>query len=253
MLTSSTLSPVRESSSTAPSTSPRVSHALGLSKRSSPPLSVVSVKAIPLSTQCRSCSSTLWERETTLPRRPATYFCSCPCLKHHVTLSSSALMDLVLLRITWRRGSVLQHSLSSTMERPDSPHFNCMTLLEFARQYSMPKTVGAEPTHRSRRIVVIPLPYVSSDPAGEKYEQYCRQSLMQHKSFRLLDNLLSGYDNYIDAYAAFLQSGQIPSCLEDDLYRLLQSNEEDSEDSQVSLCACPSFMKHMYTCYIFIF
>ena len=139
------------------------------------------------------------------------------------------------------------------MERPDSPHFNCMTLLEFARQYSMPKTLGAEPTHRSRRIVVIPLPYVSSDPAGEKYEQYCRQSLMQHKSFRLLDNLLSGYDNYIDAYAAFLQSGQIPSCLEDDLYRLLQSNEEDSEDSQVSMCACPSFMKHMYTCYIFIF
>ena len=139
------------------------------------------------------------------------------------------------------------------MERPDSPHFNCMTLLEFARQYSMPKTLGAEPTHRSRRIVVIPRPYVSSDPAGEKYEQYCRQSLMQHKSFRLLHNLLSGYDNYIDAYAAFLQSGQIPSCLEDDLYRLLQSNEEDSEDSQVSLCACPSFMKHMYTCYIFIF
>ena len=52
------------------------------------------------------------------------------------------------------------------MGRPNSALFNSMTLLEFARQYSMPKTLGAEPTHRSRRIVV-----VSPDPAG-KYEQY---------------------------------------------------------------------------------
>ena len=52
------------------------------------------------------------------------------------------------------------------MGRPNPALFNSMTLLEFARQYSMPKTLGAEPTHRSRRIVV-----VSPDPAG-KYEQY---------------------------------------------------------------------------------
>ena len=44
--------------------------------------------------------------------------------------------------------------------RPDSPHFNTMTLLEFARQYSMPKTLGAETNRRTRRIVVIPRPYV---------------------------------------------------------------------------------------------
>ena len=62
------------------------------------------------------------------------------------------------------------------MGRPDSPHFNTMTLLEFARQYSMPNTLGTEPTLRSRRIVVIPRPYVSPDPAGEKYEQYCRHT-----------------------------------------------------------------------------
>ena len=105
------------------------------------------------------------------------------------------------------------------MERPDTPHFNSMTLLEFARQYSMPKTLGAEPTCR---IVVIPRPYVSPDPASEKYEQY----------FRHIDDLLSGYDTHINAYAAFLQSGQIPPSLEDDMYhllRLLNSNEDDSE------------------------
>ena len=43
---------------------------------------------------------------------PATYYCSYQCSRHHVTSSSSASMGLVLLRTTWRRGSVLQHSPS---------------------------------------------------------------------------------------------------------------------------------------------
>ena len=61
-----------------------------VSRVSSPPLSVVSEKATPLSKQCRSCSSTPWERETTLPKRPATCPCSSRCSRHHVTSSSSA-------------------------------------------------------------------------------------------------------------------------------------------------------------------
>ena len=64
---------------------------------------------------------------------------------------------------------------------PDSSHFNTMILLDIAWQYSMPKTLGAEPTPRSRHIVVISRPYISPDEAGEKYKQYCWQSLMQHK------------------------------------------------------------------------
>ena len=109
--------------------------------------------------------------------------------------------------------SIVDHYIG----RPDSSLFNTMTLLEFARQYSMPKKLGAEPTPRSRHIVVIPRPYVSPDPAGDKYEQYCRQSLMQHKPFCHMDDLLSGCDTYIDAYTAFLQSGEIPPSLEDDM------------------------------------
>ena len=100
----------------------------------------------------------------------------------------------------------------------------------------MPKSLGCEPSRRSRRIVVIPRPYISPDPAGDKYEQYGRQSLMQHKCFHQMNNLLSGYDNYIDAYTAFLQSGHIPPCLEDDMYRLLQhsqSVENESENTEV--------------------
>ena len=104
--------------------------------------------------------------------------------------------------------------------------------------YSIPRTLGAEPTCRSRCIVVIPRPYVSLDPAGDKYEQYCRQSLMQHKPFCHMDDLLSGHTNYINAYAVFLQSGHIPPCLEDDMHCLLQlsqSTEEEAEDTEVSI------------------
>ena len=44
---------------------------------------------------------------------------------------------------------------------------------------------------------------------------YCHQSLIQDKPFRQIDDLLSEYDIYTDAYAAFLKSGQILPCLED--------------------------------------
>ena len=76
------------------------------------------------------------------------------------------------------------------VHRPNNSLFNDMTLLEFTRQYTMPKTVGSEPSRRNKSIVVIPRPYCSPDPTGPKYQQYCRQSLMQHKSFRQLNDIL---------------------------------------------------------------
>lgn len=82
-----------------------------------------------------------------------------------------------------------------------------MTLLEFFRLYTMPKSLGAEAKCRSRRIVVIPQPYLSADPVSDKYDQYCHLSRTQHKYFRQMVNLLYGYNNYINAHAAFLQSG----------------------------------------------
>ena len=131
------------------------------------------------------------------------------------------------------------------MHRPTTPPFNDITLIEFARQYSMPKTLGSHPTRRSRCIVVIPRPYCSPDPAGPKYEQYCCQSLMQHKCFRQMDDLLAGSETYIEAYAEFLQSGHIPPCLEDDMHRLLQHTSEETDESsqqQVqSFCNLTSF------------
>ena len=60
------------------------------------------------------------------------------------------------------------------MHRPSSSEFSNITLMDFAREYSMPKVLGSEPPRRSKRIVVIPRPYCSRDSAGPKYEQYCR-------------------------------------------------------------------------------
>ena len=85
------------------------------------------------------------------------------------------------------------------MHRPTTPPFDTITLIEFARQYHMPKTLGSQPTRRNRQIVVIPRPYCSPDPADPKYEQYCRQRLMQHKCFRQLYHLLAGNETYIEA------------------------------------------------------
>ena len=140
------------------------------------------------------------------------------------------------------------------MHCPNAPVFDNMTLLEFARQYFMPKEPGSEPSHRSKHIVVIPQPYCSPDPVSPKYEQYCRQSLMQHKSFHLVDDLCTGYATFVDAYAAFLQSGSVPPLLEDDIHRLQEYIHFNSEEHDTTVhvtyphtckCTCTCTWKYM--------
>ena len=68
------------------------------------------------------------------------------------------------------------------------------------------------------------------------------QRLMLHIPFRKLDSLKSGNDSFCLAYAEYLKSGKIPSCLEDDIQRVLQENlcideQDDAEDSPGS-CHC---------------
>ena len=132
--------------------------------------------------------------------------------------------------------STLDHYCICPMTSP----FDMMTLLAFAQQYRMPKKLGAELSRRSKKVVVIPHPYCPPDPAGPKYEQYCRQSLMLHKPFCALADLLAGYDTYSAAYAAFLQPGSVPPLLEDDLYRLQQQAQHQCEDSNTEV-------SHYYT------
>ena len=72
--------------------------------------------------------------------------------------------------------------------RPASETFETMTLLSFAQGYSLPRSLGEQPKKRNKKVVdvTIPRPYCSPDPSGPKYEQYCRQKLMQHKCSRKL-------------------------------------------------------------------
>ena len=85
------------------------------------------------------------------------------------------------------------------MSRPQSPHFNTMTLLQFTQQYTMPREQGADPTLRRKSVIVTIRPYCSPDPSGPKYEQYCRQRLMQYKAFRRLEDLLEDHQTYTAA------------------------------------------------------
>ena len=136
------------------------------------------------------------------------------------------------------------------VHRPNNSLFNDRTLLEFTRQYTtcMPKTVGSEPSCRNKSIVVIPCPYCSPDPTGPKYQQYCRQSLMQHKSFRQLNGFLDDSESYVEAYASFLQCGLVSPCLEEDIHRLQQQHadqiSEECSDPEVCVLACII----LYTC-----
>ena len=125
--------------------------------------------------------------------------------------------------------STLDHYLS----RPATPTFNNMTLLEFAQQYTMPRELGAQPNRRNKKVVVITRPYCPPDPAGPKYEQYCQQSLMKHKSFRQLTDLLAGHSTYTEAYAAFLQTENVPVSLEEDIFRLQQHQQQENAANEV--------------------
>ena len=128
--------------------------------------------------------------------------------------------------------SALDHYVS----RPATPTFEGMTLLHFVQHYTMPKESNSEPSQRRKKVVVIVRPYCSPDPQGPKYEQYCRQKLMLHLPFRHQDELLGSETTFAAAYADFLQSDNIPSSLEDDIYRLEQLSQLPTEEdnSEVS-------------------
>ena len=104
-----------------------------------------------------------------------------------------------------------------------------MTLLTFAKNYSMPKEIGSSPKHQKMKVVIV-RPYCSPAPNGPKYEQYCRQKLMLYVPFRHVNELKGSSDTFAEAYGLFLQSGNIASSLEDDVRRLMeQSGKQDQE------------------------
>ena len=128
--------------------------------------------------------------------------------------------------------SVLDHYTS----RPSTTQFNTTTILDFTRQYTMPKELGDEPKKRSKEVIVITRPHCSPDPSGPNYEQYCRQCLMKCKPFREINELKSGFDTFTEAYAEFLQSGNVPRSLEQDIFRLQQHQSSSDAVEGEEVC-----------------
>lgn len=104
-----------------------------------------------------------------------------------------------------------------------------MTLLHFTEGYRVTPS-RPEPQKRGKEVVVIPRPYCPPDPDGPKYEQYC---MMLYKPFRCVEELLGGHESYTAAYVEYLQSGSIPTCLEDDLHRLQQQQSEPQDEDEM--------------------
>ena len=87
--------------------------------------------------------------------------------------------------------------LDQYMVRPTTAQFNDINFLRFCQQYTMPKILGSVPNRRSKSVIVVIRPYYSPDPAGPQYEQYCRQSLIKHKSFCQISELRTCWKGYL--------------------------------------------------------
>ena len=73
-------------------------------------------------------------------------------------------------------------------------------------------------------------PHCSPDPDSPKYDEYCQQKMMLYKPFRQVEELLDEHDTFVAVYADFLQSGNVPPSLEEDIHRLEQNTQQSSED-----------------------
>ena len=102
--------------------------------------------------------------------------------------------------------------------RPNTPEFENLTLLKFVQRYKIPKRVGDNLFRRKKEVVVIIRPYCSPNPNCPKYDQYCKQKLMMHQSFRQLEELLGDCTTPSEAYSIFVHTGNAPPSLEDDIH-----------------------------------
>ena len=55
---------------------------------------------------------------------------------------------------------------------------------------------------------------------------------MLHIPFRQVDQLKREYASFTEAYAIFLQSGNVPPSLEDDIQRLTTTHQEESNSDE---------------------
>ena len=108
--------------------------------------------------------------------------------------------------------------------------------MNYAQRYKRTKQLRSELSRRGKDAVVIVRPHYSPDPDGPKYEEYCQQKMMLYKPFRQVQELLGEYVTFAAAYAEFLQLGNVPASLEDDIHRLEQSSQQSTEDDNPQVC-----------------
>ena len=63
----------------------------------------------------------------------------------------------------------------------------------------------------------------------------CLQALMKQRSFRDVIKLLDGHQTYVEAYASFYQTTNVPSSLGNDIFNL-QNNQVDLQPEEVNFC-----------------
>ena len=166
----------------------------------------------------------------------ATTFFTCQCSK---LLGSHAFDE----HQDEEQPATVASALDHYVRRPTTANFESMTLLYFVQHYSMPQGSGSEQSKRRKKVRVIVRPFCPPDPQGPEYEQYCQQKLMLHHK----SELLGTNTTFTAAYAEFLQSGNIPTSLEDDIHRLQQSSQQPSEDdTEVSRSSYKYNFIHMY-------
>ena len=123
--------------------------------------------------------------------------------------------------------------LDHYINRPSTSTFEDITILHFAQKYTISRNAQVQPSRRRKDAVVVIRPFCSPDPNGPHYEQYCRQKLMQYIPFlRQQEQLLGESESYAAAYAIFLQSGNAPPCLADDIHRLEQESHQVQQENE---------------------
>ena len=122
--------------------------------------------------------------------------------------------------------------LDHYIARPNSPLFQSMLLLHLTQNYSMPTAHRSEVVRRSKSVVVIVKPHLSSDTDGPQYEHYCKQQLKLCKPFRQISSLIAGFDTFIEAYTAYARSNEIPLSLENDIQQINTRTSATHTDNQ---------------------
>ena len=106
-----------------------------------------------------------------------------------------------------------------------------MNLLKFVQEYHIPRLTTTAISKRHKIAVVIVRPYIPPDPNGLHFEIYCKHKMMLHIPFRDIHSLKDTHELFASAYVQYLTSERIPSCLEDDVQRVLQTTQDEDDDN----------------------